>query len=368
MVDQIWADSAGDKVDWYHYQYDRAGNRTARQDKLVIDGWLDETYTYDDLDRLASWSLDGALQKSWDNLDGLGNDLDAGTYNAANEETPTGQGGDPYDAAGNMITLRSGNSAIYDGWNRMTKVTTGSGENLTILQQNVYDGANRRIRIFTNFSGSTPGTVADDYFRGQQVIETRQDAAVQYQYLWSPRYIDAPILRDTYNSGSIVPAERIFYLGDANYNVTGLVKQVSGTWQVVERYTYTPYGVVTYRNSGWSDVGSSANANTTLYTGRVLDLATGVMYYRGRFYDAVLERFVNRDPIGYSGGVNLYEYVSDDPTGATDPFGLCELPLPFDPGEAARFIPSLPDWLNPRIPSWHWPTFQWVIDETESTA
>ena len=43
-----------------------------------------------------------------------------------------------------------------------------------------------------------------------------------YQYVWSPRYIDAPILRDTYDgSGDRRRPPRIFYLGDANYNVTG---------------------------------------------------------------------------------------------------------------------------------------------------
>jgi hypothetical protein len=70
------------------------------------------------------------------------------------------------------------------------------------------------------------------------------DRAGGYQTVWSPRYIDAPILRDTLNTAGtgIVAAERVFYLADANYNVTGLVKYDSGTetWQVAERYTYTP--------------------------------------------------------------------------------------------------------------------------------
>jgi RHS repeat-associated protein len=93
----------------------------------------------------------------------------------------------------------------------------------------------------------------------------------------------------------------------------------------------------------------------------LLDVLTSLYYYRARFYDAVLERFVNRDPIGYSGGINLYEYVGDDPLTRTDPKGLCELPLPFDPGEwriwPIRYpiVFHWPDCLNPRIPSWHWP-------------
>jgi hypothetical protein len=159
-----------------------------------------------------------------------------------------------YDAAGNMTTLRTGMTAVYDAWNRMTKVTTGSGESLTIVQQNEYDGANRRIRIFSDFDGETPQKVQDDYHNGQQVIETRENAAIKYQNIWSPRYIDAMVLRDTYSGGGIITAEKILYLSDANYNVTGLVKYNSGesAWRVVERYSYTLYGVATFRDTDWA--------------------------------------------------------------------------------------------------------------------
>jgi RHS repeat-associated protein len=336
VVDQVWEqyDQNGDvtaEVDHYHYEYDRAGNRTARENVLKADNSLDETYQYDDLDRLVEWAVGGTTQKTW-TLDALGNNLDAGTYTAANEETPTGLSGDVYDKAGNMLKLQSGNSAIYDAWNRLVEVDDGE----TILQRNEYDGANRRIQIFTDFNGSTPGTAADDYFKGRQVIETREavrdqgvlgPSEVKYQNIWSPRYIDSLILRDTYdtvaNERVIDLDQRIFYLADANYNVTGLVKQVESEWQVVERYRYTAYGDVKYLNPDWTDATSSANNNTILYTGRVLDLATGLMYYRARFYDAVLERFINRDPIGYRGeDANLYRYVSDRPLSFSDPSGL----------------------------------------------
>ena len=321
VLDQIWTDYGEDPdviLDHYSYEYDRAGNRTTRVNNLNHD--LDETYDYDSLDRLSSWYLDDVLQKSWAELDGLGNDLAAGSYNAANEMTPD-VGNSGYDAAGNMTTLQSGDTAVYDAWNRLTEVNDGE----TIVQKNEYDGANRRIQIFSDFTGTTPGTTQDDYYTGQQVIETRVDSAVKYQNVWSPRYIDSLILRDTYSGGSIVTAERVLYLSDANYNVTGLVKYNSGTsdWEVVERYTYTPYGVATFRNAFWTDVGSSANSNTTLYTGRYLDLLTSLYYYRARYYDATLERFISRDPIGYlSGDANLYQYCANNPTLYVDPSGL----------------------------------------------
>jgi RHS repeat-associated protein len=169
-----------------------------------------------------------------------------------------------------------------------------------------------------------PGKTVDDYYQGQQIVETREDTVVKYQTIWSPRYIDAPILRDTYSSGDLVLAERIFYLGDANYNVTGLMKKVDTVWQVVERYTYTPYGIVTYREADW-DAYTGTNpqslfSNRTLYTGRYLDIAIALMYYRARFYDTLLERFISTDPI--AADINLYRYCQNDPVSNADPLGL----------------------------------------------
>jgi RHS repeat-associated protein len=59
------------------------------------------------------------------------------------------------------------------------------------------------------------------------------------------------------------------------------------------------------------------------YTGRELDAATGLMYYRARWYDPQQARFITEDPIGFAGGdTNLYAYVGNDPINFTDPLGL----------------------------------------------
>src|SRR5690606_22571801 len=142
----------------------RAGNRTSRDNELH--SAFDEDYTYDDLDRLATTARADDYDQSW-TLDSLGNNLAADVYNLANEATPT-VGSSGYDAAGNMTTLQSGSAATYDAWNRLVKVDSGE----TIVQQNEYDGTGRRIQIFTDFNGSTPDKVVDDYHVGQQVVES----------------------------------------------------------------------------------------------------------------------------------------------------------------------------------------------------
>ena len=61
--------------------------------------------------------------------------------------------------------------------------------------------------------------------------------------------------------------------------------------------------------------------NRTEYTGREND-ETGLYFYRARYFDPVLKRFVSEDPIGTEGGLNLYTYVEGNPVSFTDPEGL----------------------------------------------
>ena len=74
---------------------------------------------------------------------------------------------------------------------------------------------------------------------------------------------------------------------------------------------------------------SSTIANEYLYTGRRLDPETGLQLNRNRFYASHLGRWVNRDPINYGGGPNLYGYVRERPTYYEDPYGLVGFQIEF---------------------------------------
>jgi len=245
-----------------------------------------------------------------------------------------------------------------------------------------YDATGRRI-LKQLVDAEGPDDYVHFFRSGQQVVEMRtgddsggvpdpNQLPPKHQFVWSPRYIDSLILRDenTDGDGTCTDADdqRLFYLADANYNVTAVVafNDQTETWHVAERYRYDPYGRVTVLNGdpavdpdgqtdpqtfpewsvdpgpdgqqGTADDGTTSDvSNTTLYTGRELDLETGLYYYRARYYHPHLGRFLTRDPILYSAGdQNLYRYVASDPILLSDPSGLIP---PHDPGFGSYWAP-----------------------------
>jgi RHS repeat-associated protein len=64
-----------------------------------------------------------------------------------------------------------------------------------------------------------------------------------------------------------------------------------------------------------------------LYNGQagVVTDPNGLLCMRARYYNPHLRRFLNADPIGFSGGSNWYAYADGNPISMSDPFGLCAM-------------------------------------------
>jgi RHS repeat-associated protein len=85
---------------------------------------------------------------------------------------------------------------------------------------------------------------------------------------------------------------------------------------VVAAYAYDPFGNVSEM------AGAEAAENPWRFSTKPVEAGTGWLYYGFRWYDAKAGRWVNRDPIEESGGVNLYGFVGNDSISVSDAFGL----------------------------------------------
>ncbi len=195
-----------------------------------------------------------------------------------------------YDANGNL--LDDGHRTYH--WNaRNQLVAIKVGDAVQASFQ--YDALGRRI------SKTEGGKTTTYLYDGMDIVQERQGNTVN-PILTGPG-IDQRFAR---NEGS----ERTYFLTDALGSTRALTNAAG---EVIQRYDYTPYGQTRQLNAG--------TTNPYQYTGRERD-ASGIYYYRARYYSPGMGRFISEDPIGLRGGVNTYAYVSGNPLSYADPSGL----------------------------------------------
>lgn len=294
------------------YNYDAAGRLTQ---KVLPDG-IRVSYLYDAADRLISigyakgdgtaietlsYTYDPAGQRISKSL-GTSSRQETGvaaSYDAANRLISAAIDGETfslaYDADGNL-TSKSGpvsGTTIYT-WDARNRLSAINGPSLTASFR--YDAQGRRIERSVN--GTTVGYLYD----GAQAIAELKSNAIDTAY-HTGLEIDEVLARYGSTGNKTL-------LTDALMSV---IAQGNDDQSVQNFYAYSPYGEV-------ATVGPD-DGNPLQYTGREND-GTGVYFYRARYYDPVLKRFISEDPIGVAGGINVYTYVDGSPINFTDPQGL----------------------------------------------
>lgn len=105
-----------------------------------------------------------------------------------------------------------------------------------------------------------------------------------------------------------------YYHADGGGNVTALANT---NQLIVARYLYDPFG------NTLAISGPKAFINPYRFSSKPIHDASGKYDFLRRWYDPSIQRWLNRDPIGELGGINLYRYVGNNPVNSIDLLGLC---------------------------------------------
>jgi RHS repeat-associated protein len=288
---------AGNTVlDGASYTYDPTGNRTSKTNYL--DG-VTSNYGYDLLYQLTQVTQGGSTTESY-SYDAVGNRLSSlavpsYTYNLSNELTSNSNGSYTYDNNGNTLTDAQGRSFTWDFENRLVQTTNPSVGTSTFK----YDPFGRRIQ-----KSGPLGTTTYIYDGANILDEVDNTGSMLARYAQGPG-VDQPL--SAFRSGSAS-----YHEVDGIGSITSLTNDLGVT---VATYAYDAYGNLS---------GSTGSVTDSFrYTGREFDLESGSYYYRARYYDPQLGRFISEDPVRFGGGsVNFYAYAHDDPVDNYDPTGM----------------------------------------------
>jgi RHS repeat-associated protein len=293
----------------FQYQFN-----TVNEITQMTDGAGAHNYTYDSVDRLTAATHPSQTNESY-TYDDVGNRTGSHqgssyNYQAFNRLVGANGASFGYDANGNLTSKTDASGSWSYAWDYENRLKQASLSGGVTVDYN-YDALGRRIQLT-----STTGGITKFAYDGADVLRDLDGSGNTIaDYLIGPG-IDNKLRKTTGTSAA--------YLAVNNLGTTCALTDASGN--ISSALDYDSFGKVT---SG------SATTRYT-YTGREIDSETGLMYYRARWYDPQMGRFISEDPIGLRGGLNLFTYVHNAPINKIDPMGLDDADKEWYPEEDGK--------------------------------
>jgi RHS repeat-associated protein len=247
-----------------------------------------------------------------------------------------------YDGAGNATTFKGATNA-FNADNQNTANTWDGDGNPTVYQGTslAFDAEDRLTSV---------GAVLTAGYNGDDLRAWKQTSAGRTYFLYDG---ETPII-EMDGSGNVTAVNTI--------GANGLLARRSGGTSV--SYAFDAQGSVAQRldsggniltnemfdayGVGVSDHPASDPFGYLAQEGYYTDRESGLQLLTRRYYDPGAGRFLNRDPLGYAGGINLYGYAVDSPVVMSDPSGLAPI-SGMDCEELAQVIAELVQEIRARI-------------------
>jgi RHS repeat-associated protein len=280
-------------------------------------------YDYDSLNRLTAESRDGVSRSfAYDKIDEVksvsGSNTESYTYDKNGNRTNAGY----QHTDQNRLTSDGVYSYDYDNEGNRTKRTelaTGKVDEYT------WDYRNRLTGVVSkDIYGVVTQTVSYEYDVNDLRVSKNVDGSVEKYFLDGDNiaFVTDGDGKQTFHYLYGMEADQVL----AQDSETGMVWSLADRLGSIDLLTNEQGVIVDQRTyDSFGNTLSQLDPNVKFrfgYTGRESDPETGLYYYRARYFDANVGRFISTDPIGFEAGdSNLYRYVNNSSTLATDPTG-----------------------------------------------
>ncbi len=212
-----------------------------------------------------------------------------------------------YDSNGNTTSKTDSTGTTNYTWdfeNRLTTVTLAGSGGAVYFK---YDPFGRRIYK------QSPTATSIFAYDGDNLVETVNASGGVVARYTQGLNIDEPL-------AELRGATTDYYEADGLGSITSLTDT-----------TGAPAATYTCDSFGNTVASIGTLRNYFRYTGREFDTETSLYYYRARYYDAAIGRFISEDPLGLRLGTNLRLYVGNNPERFVDPSGLCQVSVGHHP-------------------------------------
>ncbi|MCO5172515.1 MAG: DUF2380 domain-containing protein [Planctomycetes bacterium] len=241
-----------------------------------------------------------------------------------NQYTRIGNTWRSHDQAGNTISSSElGVQRFFDAENRLVQWTQGAKD---IRYR--YDALGRRV--LKQDANASFATILYFYDGWHDVEETTAAGVVTKRFVFGenvdePLRVTLPDVADVNGNSNTTELIDLYYHQNSLGSVVALTT-ASGT--VVESYRYSAYGQPRIFDQSGTEVSTTQVEQPFMFTGRRWDFeeASGLYYYRHRYYDPAAGRFGSRDPKGLWGDAansgSGQAYCGGNPVNRVDPYGL----------------------------------------------
>jgi len=343
--------TSGTNINTFSYTKDLIGNRKTASSSAGI-----ANYDYDDNNQLTQGTNPESLTENF-TYDSNGNRLtdDFGSYNYdANSQRLTEDYRYLYfyDENGNLSSKNSKTDSkvinyVHNSENQLVGIDYFDGATPTKEITYVYDALGRRVKKQVTDLVTPANSFTRKYvYDGNEIlaefdIDNKLLATYTHSTLRTDDVLAVDVTTDGVAKGTAQAAQSYFYIKDGQGTIVDIVDSAGSK---VQHHVYSAFGELVNILDPLGNVVTAAPPLAPYFgfTGREHDKESGLTYFRARYLDNSIGRFIQVDPVSGETGSPLtvhskYIYSLNDPINRIDPTGNFSLKKAFGTVIASTF-------------------------------